>query len=107
MAAKSARATASSKDLKSRFTVRVELHSAAAQGYSALDDAMEAVGFSRMIGPSDDPYLLPQAEYRILAKRTRAQVRDLVRKVAASLDAACSVLVTEGSCSWYNLPRPK
>ena len=87
-----------------RFTVRIELRNVHNRdGYQQLHEAMKAVGFSRRISRDGKQYQLPTAEYRMVGKCTRKEVRHLARQGAAAVGFPCSVLVTEGPCSWYNL----
>jgi len=47
-----------------KFTTRAELHNATAENYNELHNAMESVGFSRLISAPDGArYHLPWAEY--------------------------------------------
>jgi len=88
-----------------RFTVRIELrNSRNGDGYEALNRAMEAHGFSRLIERSDGRrYHLPSAEYRMVGRRTRSQVCRLAKAGVADAAGEASILVTEGRCSWHNL----
>ncbi len=88
-----------------RFTVRVELLDAPnGDGYEALDRAMKAQGFCRMIKRQDGKrYHLPTAEYRIVGQHTRAKVCRRARAGVAETASEAAILVTEGSCSWHNL----
>jgi hypothetical protein len=88
-----------------RFTVRIEMRDTKnGDGYAALNRAMAAQGFSRIIGRSDGrQYDLPTAEYRMTGRRTLAQVCRLAKAGASDSSGDAAILVTEGKCSWHNL----
>lgn len=89
-----------------RFTVRIEVRDGQnGDGGEALDRAMEAQGFTRLIQmPDGRQYHLPSAEYRMVGQHRRAKVCRLARAGAAQVASEAAILVTEGSCSWHNLP---
>jgi hypothetical protein len=88
-----------------KFTVRVELSGAAnGDGYEALNHAMEAQGFTRLIRiPDGRQFCLPTAEYRMVGQHTLAQVCRRAKAGAADSAGEAAILVTEGRCSWHNL----
>lgn len=90
-----------------RFTVRIELRNTQnGDGCKALDRAMEAQGFSRLIEMQDGKrYQLPTGEYRMVGQHTRAHVCRRARAGVAQTATEAAILVTEGSCGWHNLRR--
>lgn len=88
-----------------RFTVRVELRgSHNGDGYEALDRAMEAQGFTRTVQMQDGKrYHLPTAEYRMVGRRSRAEVCRRALAGTAESTGNAAILVTEGRCVWHNL----
>jgi len=88
-----------------RFTVRIELREGQnGRGCEALNRAMEAQGFTRLIELENGRrYCLPTAEYRMVGTRTRAQVCRLAKAGVAESENDAAILVTEGRCSWHNL----
>ena len=85
------------------FTVRVQLEGANGEDYQKLHELMEASGYSREItGDNGKIYKLPDAEYDTSKDATREEIRDQVRKIAASVKPNPSVLVTKSAGrSWY------
>lgn len=80
------------------FTVRVELHDADGEDYSALHEAMEDEGFSRTItSDSGNTYKLPEAEYVISGDLTRADVLARAKDAANLTKKKYGILVTESS----------
>lgn len=93
-----------------KFTVRVELHHAAADDYEQLHTAMEGAGFSMTIKSNDGKvYHLPTAEYRYASKTEEASdVRDKAFDIAKTIKPNPAVLVTEASSSsWRGLKEVK
>ena len=88
-----------------QFTVRVELHNASFDDYTALHSAMEQRGFSRLIQSDDGrTYHLPWAEYSGSGSLSSAQVRDIAKAAADSTGKKNGVLVTESnSRAWAGL----
>jgi hypothetical protein len=87
------------------FTVRIELHNATWDDYTALHVAMEQKGFSRLIqGENGRTYHLPWAEYTGTGNLSCAQVRDIAQTAANQTGKKNSILVTEAvSRAWSGL----
>jgi hypothetical protein len=88
-----------------KFTARVELHAASDEDYEVLHDAMETAGFSKTISADDGTYQLPTAEYNRVADLTRDAVLQDAKSAASSTGRQYSILVTEGSRTWWNLRK--
>ena len=88
-----------------RVTVRVELRGKSnGDGYESLNRDMEAQGFTRLLRlPDGRRYHLPTGEYRLVGRQTRAQACRLAKAGAGNIADDAAILITEGSCSWYNL----
>jgi hypothetical protein len=86
-----------------RFTTRVELHEATEDDYANLHVAMEREGFSRTISGDDGVVHLPPAEYNRIGELTRDQIMDSAKRAAKTTNKTFSLLVTEGTRSWFNL----
>ena len=87
-----------------KCTTRVELHNATGEDYDKLHDAMESIGFSRLIYGSDGVwYHLPWAEYNIDAPVGIEEVRDKASQAAATTGCKAAILVTEGTRAWQGL----
>jgi hypothetical protein len=88
-----------------QFTVRIELHDARWDDYTALHSAMEQIGFTRHIrGDNGRTYRLPWAEYNGFGNLSCVQVRNIAQEVANQTGKKNSVLVTEAvSRAWSGL----
>jgi hypothetical protein len=81
----------------STFIVRIELHPAdKEQAYSAVHDAMEGAGFSRIYRDRDGVrYHLPAAEYCIMSASSVEAIRDLAAAAAGKVTTLFMLLVSE------------
>jgi hypothetical protein len=81
----------------STFIVRIELHpSDKEQAYSAVHDAMEAAGFSRMYRDSGGTrYHLPASEYCITVAGSVESIRDRAAAAAGKVTTLFMLLVSE------------
>lgn len=79
------------------FIVRIELHpSDKEQAYSAVHDAMQEVGFSRLHRDHDSlRYHLPASEYCITSATSAEVVRDLAAAAASKVTTLFMLLVSE------------
>jgi hypothetical protein len=92
-----------------RFTVRVELHNAAATDYERLHEAMRLAGFTRTISWDSEniTYRLPWGEYNYTKESESNAVLSLAKGVAATVSQSFEILVTPagGPRAKYNLKR--
>jgi hypothetical protein len=81
----------------STFIVRVELHpSDPEQAYSAVHDAMQAAGFSRIYHDHHGHrYHLPASEYCITSANSAEAIRDLAALAAGKVTTMFMLLVSE------------
>lgn len=81
------------------FIVRLELHpSDQEQAHSALHDAMEAAGFSRIYQAGDGVrYHLPSFEYCMVAAGSVETIRDLAQDAAEKVTSLFMVVASETS----------
>jgi len=88
-----------------KFTTRVELHSATPEDYEELHTAMKAEGFLRTIKSDDGKlYELPTAEYNKLGNYTIKQVFDSAVRAAKKTGKSHGVIVSEAvSRKWIGL----
>lgn len=78
------------------FNTRVELHSAKAEDYDKLHEAMENQGFSRTITSDDGTtYDLPTAEYDYEGDVTCDQVLEKAKAAADKTGKKYGAIVTE------------
>jgi glucosamine 6-phosphate synthetase-like amidotransferase/phosphosugar isomerase protein len=81
-----------------KFTTRVELHSAVSKDYDKLHDEMEKEGFTRTWETDDGTvYHLPTAEYDYRGNETKKEVLDLAIKASKRVKPSFEVFVTESN----------
>jgi hypothetical protein len=79
-----------------RFIVRVELHGATGTDYDKLHEAMEKVGFSRVVqGGNGVRVHLPTAEYFVEGNFTLVKVHSAAQIAADSTGKANSILANK------------
>jgi hypothetical protein len=90
-----------------RYTIRIELHDAAADRYGLMYVFLEAAGFSDTFTTSDGArYRLPFGEYGYVGAAEQHQVLELAKACAARMTTDYSVLVTEvAGRAWVGLER--
>ena len=88
-----------------QFTVRIELHDARWDDYSALHAVMEQAGFTRLIqGNNGRTYHLPWVEYNGMGNLSCVEVRDRAQLLANQTGKKNDVLVTEAvNRAWSGL----
>lgn len=88
------------------FLTRIELRDAADADYTALNTAMETLGFVRTIRADDTrTHQLPTGNYLGSGDGTTRQVRDLATQAAAETGKAFGILVVEcDKAAWIGLP---
>lgn len=81
----------------STFIIRIELHASDShQAYSAVHDAMQDAGFSRLYRDSDGlRYHLPASEYCMTSAISAEAIRDLAAAAAAKVTTVFMLLVSE------------
>lgn len=81
----------------STFIVRIELHpSDKEKAYSAVHDAMQAAGFSRIYQDRDGfRYHLPSSEYCINSTNSAETIRDLAAAATGKVTTPFMLLVSE------------
>lgn len=79
------------------FIVRIELHpSDKEQAYTAVHEAMQAAGFSRILRAQDGlRYHLPTSEYCITSTSSAEAIRDLAKGAATRVTTLFMLLVSE------------
>ena len=83
----------------STFIVRIELHpSDKEQAYSAVHDAMESAGFSRVLRHEDGVrYHLPTSEYCMTSTSSVEAVRDLAARAVGKITTLYMLFVSDAT----------
>jgi hypothetical protein len=103
-----ARVASWGKQMKNRFTVRVELHSGDEDDYESLHEKMKEGGFKKYIyyPDTEERFALPTAEYRYHSDtESNEQVLNKAYNIANLVKRSPSIISTKGPIAHRGLKK--
>lgn len=86
------------------FITRVELHGGSAEDYQALNTAMEAGGFSRIIQGEGAASILPPGQYIGIGEVAAGDVLQFAQRAALTTKKGYAIFVSDfTTAAWFGL----